>query len=276
MAENAILYDASKCSACKGCQVQCKQWNMMPASLGKNDNVYTGSYQSMPDTTGDTLLLIKFSEKATASGVEWAFTRRACWHCTTPTCMEVCPVHAISKLEDGTVKLDPTKCVGCTYCTDACPFQVPKFRPNFGVSIKCTQCDDRTARGIKPACVQTCPAHALFYGPRTEMLAAGKARVAQLKEMGFSKAELYGETEMGGMHTLFVAKYGYEAHGLVRDPKRPAAVATFNALKPVAGIGLAAVLGGLGVSFVASMGYKREDSTADSTAAPEARKEEKP
>ena len=31
MAEKAILIDTSKCIACKGCQIACKQWNGLPA-----------------------------------------------------------------------------------------------------------------------------------------------------------------------------------------------------------------------------------------------------
>src|SRR5450759_516520 len=274
MTENAILYDSSKCSACKGCSVQCKQWNMMPSSLVKNGYEYTGSYQSMSDLNGDTRLLIEFREKDTDKGIEWAFSRRACFHCTNPTCMEVCPVGAISKLADGTVKLDSTKCIGCKYCTAACPFGVPKYRPNFGVSNKCTQCDDRVAKGLQPACVKTCPAHALFYGPRDKMLAEGKARVAALKAAGFDKAELYGETQMGGMHSLFVAKYGLEAHGLVRDPKRPDLVALMELIKPLAGIGVGAVVVGLGVSFLTGLGYKRDELTAGTASAHDAAKEE--
>jgi len=278
MTENAILYDSSKCSACKGCQVQCKQWNMLPSSLKKDDYEYTGSYQSMSDLNGDTRLLIEFREEETDKGIEWAFSRRACFHCTEPACMEVCPVGAISKLDDGTVKLDSTKCVGCKYCTAACPFEIPKFRPNFGVSNKCTLCDDRVAKGREPACVKTCPANSISYGTRDKMLADGKARVAELKAAGFDKAELYGETEMGGMHSLFVAKYGYEAHGLIRNPKKSDITSLIQLAKSLAGIGVAAVIGGLGLSFLTGMGYKRDglsaESPAESLAADETAKEE--
>jgi len=266
MTESAILYDSSKCSACKGCQVQCKQWNMMPSSLAKDGNEYTGSYQSKSDLDGDTRLLITFEETDTEKGIEWAFGRRACLHCTEPACMDVCPAGAISKLDDGTVKLDSAKCLGCKYCNAACPFGVPKFRENFGVSNKCTLCDDRVAQGRRPACVSTCPAAALAYGPRDEMLAAGKQRVDELKAAGFEKAELYGESEMGGMHSLFIAKYGYEAHGLVRDPKKSELISAFQLIKPLTGIGVAAVVGGLGLSFLTGLGYKRDELTHDGVA----------
>ncbi|MHB9003708.1 MAG: 4Fe-4S dicluster domain-containing protein [Coriobacteriia bacterium] len=258
MAENAILYDASKCSACKGCQVQCKQWNNMPSSLGKDDNEYTGTYQSMSDLNGDTRLLIEFREEEIASGIQWAFSRRACFHCTDPACMAVCPVGAYSKLEDGTVKLDASKCIGCKYCNGACPFEIPKYRANFGVSNKCTLCDDRTAMGREPACVQTCPAAALTYGAREDMVSAGKARVEQLKAEGFAKAALYGETEMGGMHVLHVAKYGLDAAGLIEGQQTPAVSKFIDIMKPITAVGVAGMAGVLGISFLMSMGYKRD------------------
>ncbi len=275
MADNAILYDSSKCSACKGCQVQCKQWNMMPSPIGMNSSDFSGSYQSMADLNGDTRLMIQFRETQGDEGVEWAFSRRSCFHCSDPACAAVCPPNAITKLEDGTVKLDKDKCIGCKYCNGACPFGVPKFRDEFGVSNKCTLCDDRTGMGREPACVQTCPAGALTYGPRDEMLTAGKARVEQLKTEGFTKAELYGETEMGGMHVLYVAKYGLEAHGLVRDAQTPDIVKFLDLVKPLAGLGVAAVVGGLGVSFLSGIGYTREESDPNAVSTPQAAKEEK-
>ncbi len=275
MAKNAILYDSSKCSACKGCQVQCKQWNMMPSSLDRNANEFTGSYQSMPDLNGDTRLLIEYRESEKDAGVEWAFSRRSCFHCSDPACMAVCPVGAYSKLEDGTVKLDKDKCIGCKYCNGACPFGVPKYRDNFKVSNKCTLCDDRTGMGREPACVQTCPAAALTYGPRDEIVAAGKARIEQLKTEGFTKAELYGETEMGGMHVLHVAPYGLEAHGLVRDAQMPTLVSMLDIIKPLTGLGIAAVVGGLGASFLTGRGYLRDEPDAETASAPKTAKEEK-
>ena len=42
--EVAILFDASHCTGCKGCQVACKQWNGLPAPQGLNDIPFTGSY----------------------------------------------------------------------------------------------------------------------------------------------------------------------------------------------------------------------------------------
>lgn len=259
MTEIAILYDSSKCFACKGCQVSCKQWNNLPSPLGMNEVQYSADMESLPDLNGDTRLLVTYDERGAAGSVEWAFGRRSCFHCSEPACMAVCTGSAISQLPDGTVMLDKTKCVGCKYCMAACPFGTPKFRDSLGVADKCTLCFDRVAMGRKPACVQTCPAGAMTFGPRDEMVAAGKKRVQALKAQGFGKAELYGETEMGGMHVLHVVKFGLEAHGLVRNPTTADTVSLFEILKPLAGLGVAAVAGGLAVSFLTGIGYEKDE-----------------
>ena len=38
--EVAILFDSSHCTGCKGCQVACKQWNMLPSPMGLNENKF--------------------------------------------------------------------------------------------------------------------------------------------------------------------------------------------------------------------------------------------
>ena len=41
----AILFDSTKCTACRGCQVACKQWNNLEA----DETVNTGTYENPPD-----------------------------------------------------------------------------------------------------------------------------------------------------------------------------------------------------------------------------------
>ena len=55
MADKAILYDATKCTACRGCQVACKQWNendeyIPPPSDPNGVMAHNwGSYENPPD-----------------------------------------------------------------------------------------------------------------------------------------------------------------------------------------------------------------------------------
>ena len=45
-----ILVDVSRCTGCRGCQVACKQCNLVPATV----TVQTGSYHNPHDFNGDT------------------------------------------------------------------------------------------------------------------------------------------------------------------------------------------------------------------------------
>ena len=168
-------------------------------------------------------------------------------------------VGCLKKNDNGVVSFDTEKCNGCTYCQSACPFDVPRFRDTDGKIDKCTLCLDRLEEGQVPACVKTCQPEALKFGPREEMLEIGRKRVEFLKAKGFDKAELYGEKEMGGLHILHVLKFGHEAYGLPTDPKPNSMVGVMQAMKPVTAVGTAAVVAGLAVSFLAAMGYRRQE-----------------
>ena len=221
-----MLFDSSHCTGCKGCQVACKQWNMLPSKLGLNENKFSGTYQNPPDLNGDTRLVMTFDEK-----------------------------------ESGN-KYQPIFEAGVEYFA-ACPFDVPRFRPMDGCVDKCTLCIDRLEEGGIPACVKTCQPEALKFGPRDEMIALGQKRVEFLKKKGFDKAELYGVNEMGGLHVLQVCQFGHEAYGLPTDPKPNKMIGMMNAMRTVTGVGTAAVLAGLAVSFVAATGYRREKVTVE-------------
>ena len=84
---------------------------------------------------------------------------------------------------------------------------------------KCTLCIDRTGNGLTPACVKTCPATALDWGDRGEMLAKGNARVAALQANGHPKARLYGAHELGGLHRLYVLVDEPSVYGLPESPQ---------------------------------------------------------
>lgn len=260
MAEKAILFDSSRCSACKGCQAACKCWNGLPSPMEKNALSFTGSYQSPMDLNGDTRLLISFNEKnGGVTGVEWAFGRRSCMHCTDAGCTSVCPSGALHRDEaTGFVTVAEDKCIGCQYCSSACPFDVPRYYGQNSKVNKCTACIDRIGQGLAPACVKTCPPVALQFGDRSEMLAIAHERLGILKAKGYSKAEIYGEHELGGLHVITVAKYGIEALGLPADPKVSDMVNVLGVMKPLTGIGVAALVAGLGITFISGIGYKRD------------------
>ncbi|MDO4936695.1 MAG: 4Fe-4S dicluster domain-containing protein [Sutterellaceae bacterium] len=264
--EVAMLFDSSHCTGCKGCQVACKQWNVLPSPLGLNENKFTGSYQSPADLNGNTRLVMTFKEHENDNKFQplnFAIGRRSCFHCTDAGCVEACSSGALYKTEEGVVAYDTDKCNGCTYCEAACPFDVPRFRPTDGCIDKCTLCFDRLEEGGIPACVKTCQPEALMFGTREEMIKKGHERVAFLKKKGFEKAELYGEHEMGGLHIMQVCKHGHEAYGLPTNPVKNTMTSASKMMRTVTGVGTAAVLAGLAVSFIAARGYRRDDLTVE-------------
>ncbi|MCR4296231.1 MAG: 4Fe-4S dicluster domain-containing protein [Elusimicrobia bacterium] len=119
--------------------------------------------------------------------------------------MSVCIVGAFTNDEDGSVLWDNDKCIGCRYCMIACPFQVPAFEYRKALQpkvMKCDFCHDRRADGKLPACVESCPAEALTYGPRAELVRVAKARVDRAPERYVRR--VYGEYEVGGTSWMYL------------------------------------------------------------------------
>lgn len=96
----------------------------------------------------------------------------ACNHCGAPECVHVCPTGAMHKNNLGLVCVDSGKCIGCGYCTVACPYHAPSIDPQAHQSSKCDGCAARVERGKQPICVDACPLRALEFGELDELAAA--------------------------------------------------------------------------------------------------------
>ena len=93
---------------------------------------------------------------------------------------------------------------------------------NVGIAQKCTLCYDRLGAGQTPACAQACPTTSIKFGDLDEMRATARARVAQLHELGYPEARLYGVDEndgVGGTGSTFLLLDEPEVYGLPPDPR---------------------------------------------------------
>jgi len=140
----SFVFDQNKCTGCQACQLACVIENRLEPDRSWRA-IHTFNARHYP---GAPLFHISL----------------ACNHCAEPACMSACPALAYSKdSETGVVLLDQDKCIGCRYCTWACPYDAPKFTSAAGVVSKCTFCQQRLTVGLEPACVDLCPTGALTF-----------------------------------------------------------------------------------------------------------------
>ena len=156
MEQIGFLVDLSKCIGCKACEIACKNRQHLVAPGPRPRRVRTTEEGTFPDTKVINLSL-------------------SCMHCADPACVANCPAGALSKDEnDGSVKVDVNRCIGCKTCQVACKdrrdIQVAGSRLRrvdtfecgtypevamFHLNLSCNHCES-------PACVANCPTGAMY------------------------------------------------------------------------------------------------------------------
>lgn len=192
MADKAFFIDTTKCTACRGCQIACKQWNMNPATK----TVQRGTHQNPEDLSTSTFKLVRFSEFEVEGKPVWYFFADQCRHCTTPPCKIVAEslnVKAITQDEEtGAVLYNPAVKVSEKHYKEirgSCPWDIPRWDEKTQGMAKCTMCIDRIKEGLLPACVKTCPTGAMNFGDREKILDMAKKRLEEVKKK-YPKADL--------------------------------------------------------------------------------------
>ena len=193
----AILYDSTLCIGCRACEGGCaERWG-----LPYNDKI----------AAEETISAHKLTAVQTHGE---HYSRRLCMNCQQPACASVCPVGALQKTALGPVVYDGDKCMGCRYCMQACPFQVPSYEwdKRLPKMRKCNMCYERQSQGKQTACAEACPVGATICGNRDELLAEAHKRLAEKPGSYYNK--VYGVQEVGGTSVLYLSAVPFEQIGL--------------------------------------------------------------
>ena len=148
-----FIIDNRKCIGCHACTVACKAEHEVPLGVNRT--------------------WVKYIEKGEFPNTRRLFSVMRCNHCDDAPCIEICPVTALFKRDDGIVDFDKRRCIGCKGCMQACPYDALYIDPDSNTAAKCNYCAHRVDIGLEPACVNVCPEHAIISGdfdnPATEI-----------------------------------------------------------------------------------------------------------
>ena len=146
-----LMMKPEKCTGCRTCEVICS-YNRHGAFNPRQSAVTVMTYD----------------EAAISVPV-------MCLQCEEACCVQVCPVHAMQRLENGTVKVDTGKCIVCKLCVNACPLGNVEFNPASRKIVKCELCDG------DPGCAKYCPSGAIVFAEPADGLGRKKSIAKALK-----------------------------------------------------------------------------------------------
>lgn len=216
-----VLVDTTVCIGCRRCEWACKEAHGMenqPVDSYDDRSVFNSKRR--PD---DKALCVVNEYENPLDSTRPTDVKVQCMHCDKPACVSACIVSAFKKQENGAVTWDDSRCIGCRYCMVACPFQIPAYEYQKAIEPevkKCDFCYDRLKQDKLPACAEICPAEALTFGKRVELIAIARNKIKLYPER--YKNHVFGESEVGGTSWLYLAGQDFEKIGFPKLGKSPA------------------------------------------------------
>jgi formate dehydrogenase iron-sulfur subunit len=228
----ALLVDITKCIGCRECSRACAVANNLPQ---EDATELSASHYTVVQAYND----------------EQTFVRRLCMHCNQPTCVSACLVGAFTKTETGAVLYDESKCIGCRYCMQACPFEVPRYE--WGSLVpriqKCRMCYEKVAAGGQTACAEACIPGATIFGDRDDLIKEARARIKD--NPGQYVDHIYGLQEAGGTSVLFLSNIPFEKLGFPMNvPNEPIPDLSWRVLSQIPKYSVAAGVVLFGVHWI--------------------------
>lgn len=206
-----VLVDTTQCVGCRSCEYACAEANGLP-DPDDDDAVMEAERKQSPTQWS---VVNRYETEAGE-----VFAKKQCMHCVEPACASACLTKAMFKTEEGPVIWRESKCMGCRFCMVSCPFDIPKFEydsANPKVQ-KCKMCWERLQEGEKPACVEECPAEALQFGKRSELLEIARQRIYENPDDYVH--HIYGEDEAGGTGWMYLSAVPFDQLGFRADLDR--------------------------------------------------------
>ena len=179
-----FLVDTHKCVGCGFCVKACKTENEIPFDANATrtwveryvTTLDGHTYIDSPKGARDGFTTTKIDEQhhglkdiKNEDIAKGYFVPKLCNQCDKPSCVQVCPVGATFRTNDGVVLIDRKWCIGCGYCVQNCPYGARFFHPVHHVTDKCNFCYHRISKGMKTACVDACPFGARKIGNLKDM-----------------------------------------------------------------------------------------------------------
>ena len=229
----SFLVDTTLCTACRGCQVACKQWHNLPAE----ETVNRGSYQNPADLSFDTYKLVRMREEVVDGKLRWLFFPDQCRHCMEPPCQDTAGDESaiFTNTSTGAVMYTAnTRNLDAGEIRQSCPYDIPRQAKD-GTIAKCDMCNDRVVNGLEPACVKVCPTGAMNFGDRDDIMELAQKHLAAAQKK-FPNATLLDPDDVRTVylvgfdpnfyHEYAVAsatEYGISRHAALRKMFRPLA-----------------------------------------------------